>query len=67
MVSGVDGPFGLLVHKLVVVEYAPDNKHVTILHPPMVVRTVKERKLINVNVTEKLVPVRNSKSVNTHL
>ena len=58
MVSGVNGLFGLLVHKLVVVGYALDNEHVTILHPPMVVRTVKERKSINANVTENLVLVR---------
>ena len=50
---------GLHVHKLVVVEYALDNEHVTILHPPMVERTVKERKLISVNVIERPVQVRN--------
>ena len=58
MVSGVNGLFGLPVHKLVVVEYALDIESVIILHPPMVVRTVKERKLIEANVTEKLVLVR---------
>ena len=58
MVSGVDGLFGLPVHKLVVVECALDIESVIILHPPMVVRTVKERKLINANVIEKLVLVR---------
>ena len=57
MVSGVDGLFGLHVHKLVV-ECALDIESVIILHPPMVVRTVKERKLINANVIEKLVLVR---------
>ena len=58
MVSGVNELFGLPVHKLVVVEYALDIESVVILHPPMVVRTVKERKLIDINVTEKLVLVR---------
>ena len=58
MVSGVNGLSGLLVHKLVVVGYALDNEDVTILHPPMVVRTVKERKSINANVTENHVLVR---------
>ena len=58
MVSGANGPTGLHVHKLVVVECALDIESVIILHPPMVVRTVKERKLINANVIEKLVLVR---------
>ena len=58
MVSGVNGLIGLLVHKLVVVEYALDNEYVTILRPPMVVGIVKERKLNSADVTENLVLVR---------
>ena len=63
MASGVNGLFGLHVHKLVVVAYALDNERVTILHPPMVVRTVKERKWYNANVTENLVLVRNKENM----
>ena len=50
--------FGPLVQRLVVAAYALDNDSVIILHPPMVAKTVKEKKLLNVNVTEKLVLVR---------
>ena len=50
--------FGPLVQRLVVAAYALDNDSVIILHPPMVAKTVKEKKLFNVNVTEKLVLVR---------
>ena len=63
MASGVNGLFGLHVHKLVVVAYALDNESVIILHPPMVVRTVKERKLINAAVMKMHALVRNHKSV----
>ena len=53
---------GLHVHKLVVVARGLGNENVIILHPPMVVRIVKERQFSSVAVTEKLVLVRKQKS-----
>ena len=57
MVNGANGLGGLPVHKLVVMAYALDSEHVTIPHPPTVVRTVKERRSVNVAAIEKLVLV----------
>ena len=49
---------GLHVHKLVVVEYVLDNEHVTNLHPPMEVSTVKEGQFVDTAVIRMLVLVR---------
>ena len=58
MVSGTNGPVGLLVQNLVVVASAQGNESVIILHPPMVVQTVEETQPIRIIVIHTIVPVR---------
>ena len=67
MVNGADGLGGLPVHKLVVMVYALDTERVTILHPPTVVRTVKERQSVNVAAIEKLVLLVSRKFISNQL
>ena len=62
MGHGASGPVGLHVHKLVVVGYAVDNEHVTILHPPMMVWTVEEIQPINRAATPMFALVRTMKT-----